>query len=434
MQPADVNSFYLGLPSTLGRNKSAALGFLKEMIHKRLQSRDEKFLWKAGKEVLLKAVAQLLPSYTMNVFLLPLEITRDMESMMAKFWWQISNSSQRCIYWLSWNRLCKHKNGGGMGFRDLQDFNLAILGKQGWRLLTRLDSLAAHVFKARYFPNGTFLNASLGNNSSFVWRIILEAQHLIREGVHWCVGNGEDINILDEPWLPIKENPYVSSLHPALFNVRVSNLLSRGCLPTKLQLRTKHVDVSSLCPFCLQYEESTLYILVTCEVVRSCWNRVGIGTNVAMNIDFFDWYVHSLETMDVDHQCTFTMVCWAIWDAKNNLVWNGKLFKEDDVVANAKRFLDQWRSAKSSEYESSWPGFQAGDGAKHWISPQANSIKVNVDAALFDSDHKYGLGLVARDERGLLIERRTMLSNGSIEPELAEAMGVREALSWIKER
>ncbi|XP_030505154.2 uncharacterized mitochondrial protein AtMg00310-like [Cannabis sativa] len=112
-----------------------------------------------------------------------------------------------------------------MGFRDLQDFNLAILGKQGWRLLTRLDSLAAHVFKARYFPNGTFLNASLGNNSSFVWRSILEAQHLIREGVHWCVGNGEDINILDEPWLPIKENPYVSSLHPGLFNVRVSNLL-----------------------------------------------------------------------------------------------------------------------------------------------------------------------------------------------------------------
>uniref|UniRef100_A0A803NHJ6 RNase H type-1 domain-containing protein n=1 Tax=Cannabis sativa TaxID=3483 RepID=A0A803NHJ6_CANSA len=266
------------------------------MIRKRLQSRDEKFLSKAGKEVLLKAVAQLLPSYTMNVFLLPLEITRDMESMMAKFWW--------------------------------------------------LDSLAARVFKARYFPNGTFLNASLGNNSSFVWRSILEAQHLIREGVHWCVGNGEDINILDEPWLPIKENPYVSSLHPGLFN----------------------------------YEESTLYILVTCEVVRSCWNRVGIGTNVAMNIDFFDW------------------------------------------------------SAKSSEYESSWPGFQAGYGAKHWISPQANSIKVNIDAALFDSDHKYGLGLVARDERGLLIERRTMLSNGSIEPELAEAMGVREALSWIKER
>jgi hypothetical protein len=47
-----------------------------------------------------------------------------------------------------------------MGFRDFSMFNQAMLGKQGWRLLTRLDSLCAKVLKGKYFPFGDFLSAT----------------------------------------------------------------------------------------------------------------------------------------------------------------------------------------------------------------------------------------------------------------------------------
>lgn len=57
---------------------------------------------------------------------------------------------------------CQPKTEGGMGFRHLHDFNMSVLGKQGWRLLTKPENLVAKVYKARYYPNCSFLSATLG--------------------------------------------------------------------------------------------------------------------------------------------------------------------------------------------------------------------------------------------------------------------------------
>ena len=43
------------------------------------------------------------------------------------------------------------KMRGGLGFKNLRDFNLAMLGKQGWKLVSRPDSLIARVLKAKYY-------------------------------------------------------------------------------------------------------------------------------------------------------------------------------------------------------------------------------------------------------------------------------------------
>jgi len=90
---------------------------------------------------------------------------------------------------------------GGMGFKDLTAFNLAMLGKQGWKLLTEPDSLVSRIFKAGYFPSGTYLTAQLGHNPSYVWRSILRAHIVVRGGSCWCIGSGESIPLLDAPWL-----------------------------------------------------------------------------------------------------------------------------------------------------------------------------------------------------------------------------------------
>uniref|UniRef100_A0A803NTJ2 Uncharacterized protein n=1 Tax=Cannabis sativa TaxID=3483 RepID=A0A803NTJ2_CANSA len=82
----------------------------------------------------------------MSVFSLPWEINRDIESLLAKFWWKGSNGETRGISWMSWDRMCDHKNNGGMGFRNFIDFNLALLGKQGWRFFSRPNSLASRAY------------------------------------------------------------------------------------------------------------------------------------------------------------------------------------------------------------------------------------------------------------------------------------------------
>ena len=104
--------------------------------------------------------------------------------------------------WISWEKLCALKACGGMGFKQLKQFNLAMLAKQGWRLQIGTDSLLYRVFKSKYFPNCEFVDASLGRNPSFAWRSIMATQDIVQKGRQWQVGNGRSIMIWKDKWLP----------------------------------------------------------------------------------------------------------------------------------------------------------------------------------------------------------------------------------------
>ena len=69
----EVEKFYayLGLPTLIGRRKYDTFAFVKERVWRKLQGWKGKLLSRASKEVLIKAVAQSIPTYTMGVFQLP---------------------------------------------------------------------------------------------------------------------------------------------------------------------------------------------------------------------------------------------------------------------------------------------------------------------------------------------------------------------------
>ncbi|GLT77197.1 hypothetical protein SLA2020_488060 [Shorea laevis] len=64
------------------------------------------------------------------------------------------------------------------------------------------NSLAAQVLKEKYFPNSSFLEASLGNRPSYAWRSICKSRPLLEEGLIWRVGNGASIKIWGDKWIP----------------------------------------------------------------------------------------------------------------------------------------------------------------------------------------------------------------------------------------
>ena len=76
---------YLGLPAVVGRNKKASLNFIKERVWNKLQGWKEKLLSQAGREVLLKAVVQAIPTFAMGCFKLPSGLLNDIEMMIRKF-------------------------------------------------------------------------------------------------------------------------------------------------------------------------------------------------------------------------------------------------------------------------------------------------------------------------------------------------------------
>lgn len=120
---------YLGQPIVVGRNKKASLSFIKERIWSKLQGWKEKLLSQAGREVLLKVIVQVIPTFAMSCFKLPVRLCHDIEVMIKKFFWS-QRGDRRKIHWEKWEILCLSKCNGGLGFKKLKKFNEAMLVKQ----------------------------------------------------------------------------------------------------------------------------------------------------------------------------------------------------------------------------------------------------------------------------------------------------------------
>ncbi|KAK2424247.1 hypothetical protein QL285_034627 [Trifolium repens] len=166
---------YIGLPSMIGRKKKDVFAFVKDRIWKRINSWRGRALSRAGKEVMIKSVLQAIPSYVMSVYLSPDSTIKDIEKMMNSYWWG-GGANNKGIRWLAWDRLTHPKSQGGMGFRELHNFNLAMIAKQGWNIMTKPHTLVARIYKAR-----------------------------------WSIGNGTSIKVMGEPWLRDKGGAWLPS-------------------------------------------------------------------------------------------------------------------------------------------------------------------------------------------------------------------------------
>ena len=138
----------------------------------------------------------------MSVFLLPLSQCEELEHMMNSFWWGREPKKKKGIFWTSWDKLCIHKKNGGLSFRKLHNFNLALIDKQAWHLLAYLNSLVVRLYQARYYPGTSYVQAELKANPSFIWRSIMGVQSLIRSGTRRRVGSGKGVHIWGDPWPP----------------------------------------------------------------------------------------------------------------------------------------------------------------------------------------------------------------------------------------
>uniref|UniRef100_A0A453RFL4 Reverse transcriptase zinc-binding domain-containing protein n=1 Tax=Aegilops tauschii subsp. strangulata TaxID=200361 RepID=A0A453RFL4_AEGTS len=121
--------------------------------------------------------------------------------------------------------MCVPKSQGGMGFRDIHCFNLAMLAKQAWRLLENPDSLCATILRAKYFPDGDLLNAKLKKGSSFTWQSIMAGVNTLKHGYIWRVGNGQKIDIWEDAWIPNCANRKVITPKGQLLLSKVSDLI-----------------------------------------------------------------------------------------------------------------------------------------------------------------------------------------------------------------
>jgi hypothetical protein len=130
--------------------------------------------------------------------------------MIAKFWWGHKGNDAR-IPWMSWRKMGRTKSKGGLGYRDLENFNTVLLAKQGWRLIQNPQSLVARILKEKYFSGCSFLDSVLGKRPSYAWRIIWNAKKLLSKGLIWGVGDVMSIKLWKDCWIPLPSTFKVQS-------------------------------------------------------------------------------------------------------------------------------------------------------------------------------------------------------------------------------
>ena len=164
----------------------------------------ERLLACGGREALIKSVIQAIPTFSMSCFRLTKKVCKGLIASMAKFWWSRS-LDRRSMHWLSWEKLASPKCQGGMGFRDLRLFNLALLGKRRWRFMTNPNSLCARVLKGRYFPDCEFQLATVPKAAPATWRAIVAGREALDAGLIKRVGTGSTISIWEDRWITSTE-------------------------------------------------------------------------------------------------------------------------------------------------------------------------------------------------------------------------------------
>ena len=107
--------------------------------------------------VLIKAIGQAILPYCMSTFLLPKSMCEELQKMMNFFWWGMNKDGRRGFHGQTWEKLCYRKEDEGMSLKHLHSFNLELLGKHGWNLLTNPNSLITRLLKAKYYPHDSFL-------------------------------------------------------------------------------------------------------------------------------------------------------------------------------------------------------------------------------------------------------------------------------------
>lgn len=92
---------------------------------------------------------------------------KELNRIMQQFWWG-QKEKEKKIHWCSWHKMGFAKEAGGLGFRNLENLNIVVLAKQGWRLTQHPNSLAARVLLAKYYPEGEFCKVGLGRRPSLI--------------------------------------------------------------------------------------------------------------------------------------------------------------------------------------------------------------------------------------------------------------------------
>ena len=198
----DNNFIHLGHPLIIpGKNRTAAYNFVLEKFKNKLSTYKADHLSHAARLELIRSVLSSIPVYYMSNILFTKKFIAKIRSIIRNFWWtgirSETNTKSLCL--CAWKNICSPKNEGGLGIRNLQAMNQALILMAAWRLAVNHDNYLYSVLKSKYFPDSSIWRPNVNVPKSAFWVSILKVLPLLKEHSFYQVSTGQ-ISIWSTPW------------------------------------------------------------------------------------------------------------------------------------------------------------------------------------------------------------------------------------------
>ncbi|XP_019189270.1 PREDICTED: uncharacterized protein LOC109183669 [Ipomoea nil] len=356
-----------------------------------------------------------------------------------------------------------------------------MLGKQAWRMLTKSDSLVARVYKARYFPKGTFFYAqdeqdpmiqpempvqlqearvvglidqqtdverimripvSPDYNDTWYWHGDPKGIYSVKSGYRRIVGDYENQGEEFVNWLALWRLKIPPKWRMFLWRAICD------ILPTTTNLLIKRVDVSPYCAMCGISQEDTMHALVLCDFARNIWQQSNLTIpNIVTNI-FHVWFEELQNVLDSDGMLYAASILYNIWRARNRAVWEACLPRPNPLIRAAAAAKDAWILACPTRVSAAGTApttaaRRTADQARH-VTDQETALvaehsmpilrRCRVDAGYLHETGKATVGAVLFDVDGGYISAFNAPLPTCFSPLMAEALACKEVLSWLKDR
>ncbi|GKV48920.1 hypothetical protein SLEP1_g55702 [Rubroshorea leprosula] len=340
----------------------------------------------------------------------------ELEHILNRYWWGRGEDEHK-IHWMEWRKLATSKKARGLGFRAMREFNLSMLGKQGWRLLTCPDSLATRLMKAKYFPccrrligdgrsteiwNDLWLpgneqfyvqsprleGCTLRFEDNCLWHFTKHGSYTVRSGYHRAINmarnhvrpsasstifGGNRLWSLD---IPEKVRLFIWSAY-------------KNVIPTKDNLHKKRAEVDLECSMCGMEKESVFHSLMSCSLARTVWLGCPLNLHVSK--------------LQVDDFATF--------------------FDNTACILGKEQFELFYLLGATVMQKAT---------KTRWHPPDLGFIKLNVDGATSVQSAAFGMGALARNDSGEVLATMACKGQGAAEPEVVEACSLQSSLHWAQ--
>ncbi|GJX28323.1 putative RNA-directed DNA polymerase [Tanacetum coccineum] len=246
---------YLGVPLISKRLYVKDCQLLIDRVKKRVFDWKNKTLSFAGRLQLVQSVVSSLQVYWSSVFILPKTIAYDIERLMRDFIWNFGEF-KRGKSKVNWDAVCKPKVEGGLGIKSLNSWNISLMSKHIWNIVTHKESLWVKWINVYKLKGRSFWDIPEKAGACWAWKNLLRYRDLFRDHIVHKIGDGLSTSLWFDNWSVICPlNKFISRreiLSSGLsLNCNVAEIIKDGMWDWPAILTDKYDGLLVIPPPCL---------------------------------------------------------------------------------------------------------------------------------------------------------------------------------------